>query len=262
MISNSINNDSIQREPLVSIVTVVYNGINHLEKTIISVINQTYKNLEYIIIDGESTDGTIEIIKKYEKKISFWISEKDSGIYNAMNKGIKSAKGEFLCFMNSADTFYNASVVEDIFLNKDYSKADIIFGSTYIYKNNKLYEKKPKKLKTIINGRMIFVHQSSFVRTEVLNQNLFNEEYKVNADYDLFLGLYLRKYHFLSINHPVSIYDNNGFSQHAGFQGLKEKLAIQKSYKIPRWSIYLLFIRYFIAKYFKMILNIPKKQEE
>lgn len=241
--------------PLISIITVVYNDSFHLEKTIKSVISQTYKNIEYIIVDGESNDGTIDIIKKYDKNISLWVSEKDTGIYNAMNKGIKLAKGEYLCFMNSADTFFSKKTVENIFENKDYSFADIIYGSTYIYRNKKHYEIKPRKLESIIKGRMIFVHQSCFVRTEVLRQNPFNENYKVNADYNLFLQLFVKNYHFLYVNQPISIYDNNGFSQNAGLQGLKEKLAIHKTFKISRFSIYLLFLRFFIVNLIKKIFT-------
>src|ERR1700742_4639960 len=91
--------------PLVSVVTVVYNGAKHLEQTINSVLNQSHKNVEYIIIDGGSTDGTLDIIKRYEDKIDYWQSERDGGIYFAMNKGVSLAKGELIGILN-ADDFY------------------------------------------------------------------------------------------------------------------------------------------------------------
>jgi glycosyltransferase involved in cell wall biosynthesis len=100
---------------LISIITVVYNGVSTIEQTILSVINQTYKNIEYIIIDGSSTDGTVDIIKKYEKHLIYWVSEPDKGIYDAMNKGIRKATGEWLNFMNSGDIFSDISVLKNIF---------------------------------------------------------------------------------------------------------------------------------------------------
>ncbi len=101
-------------QPKVSIVTVVYNDAKGLEKTIKSVINQTYKNVEFIIIDGGSTDGTVEIIKKYEDYIDYWVSEEDKGIYDAMNKGIKAATGTWINFMNAGDVFVDCEVLSSI----------------------------------------------------------------------------------------------------------------------------------------------------
>ena len=91
--------------PIISVITVCYNVASTIEKTMLSVLNQTYKNLEYIIIDGNSTDGTVDIIKKYAERLTFWISEPDKGIYDAMNKGIVKATGKFLIFMNAGGEF-------------------------------------------------------------------------------------------------------------------------------------------------------------
>ena len=96
--------------PIISVITVCYNVASSIEKTMLSVLNQTYKNLEYIIIDGNSTDGTVDIIKRYAERLTFWISEPDNGIYDAMNKGIVKATGEFLIFMNAGDQFLNDKV--------------------------------------------------------------------------------------------------------------------------------------------------------
>ena len=95
----------LKKKPLFSIITVVYNGEKFLEKAITSVINQSYKDFEYIVIDGGSTDKSLEIIKKYEKKIDYWVSEKDKGIYDAFNKGMKVSRGKFIGFINSDDTY-------------------------------------------------------------------------------------------------------------------------------------------------------------
>ena len=121
--------------PKISIVTVVYNGEETIEETILSVKNLSYSNVEYIIIDGGSTDETLNIIKKYEDKIDYWISEKDNGIYDAMNKGIKKATSEFVIFMNGGDTFFDENVLANI--EKDLTNDfDIYYGDNYKVKEN------------------------------------------------------------------------------------------------------------------------------
>ena len=118
-----------RNNPLISVVTVSYNAVSVIEQTIFSVINQTYPNVEYIIIDGGSTDGTVDIIKKYADKITYWVSEPDKGIYDAMNKGIELATGEWINFMNAGDSFYSFSILELIFGQTIFSN-DIIYGDT------------------------------------------------------------------------------------------------------------------------------------
>src|SRR5688572_13647639 len=106
-------NQASQR-PLVSIITIVYNNRDHIEGTIKSVLFQTFTDYEYIIIDGASNDGTVDIIKQYEDKLGYWISEKDKGIYDAMNKGLRAAKGKYVWFMNSGDKIAEADTLEKI----------------------------------------------------------------------------------------------------------------------------------------------------
>src|SRR5690606_2467889 len=100
--------------PKLSVITIVYNNVKDIERTILSIITQTYDNIEYIIIDGGSTDGTLDIIKKYQHKVSQWVSEPDKGIYNAMNKGLKMSSGDYILFMNSGDEVYDQRTVEKV----------------------------------------------------------------------------------------------------------------------------------------------------
>lgn len=143
--------------PKISVITVCYNAVKELEKTILSVINQTYNNLEYIIVDGGSTDGTIEIIKKYEYKITFWISEPDNGIYDAMNKGIRHANGEWINFMNAGDIFNDNQVLEKIFANKYDESISFLYSDNWYQTNKKkIYAKHNHKNLSILHQSSIY----------------------------------------------------------------------------------------------------------
>lgn len=115
--------------PKITIVTVCFNAVKSIEETMLSVLNQTYLNIEYIIIDGGSTDGTVDIIKKYADRLAYWVSEPDKGIYDAMNKGITVATGDYINFMNAGDTFASGSSVSDTFTETDTTGPDIIYGN-------------------------------------------------------------------------------------------------------------------------------------
>ena len=127
-----------ETDTLISIVTVSYNAVLTIEQTILSVINQTYPNVEYIIIDGGSTDGTVDIIKKYANKIAYWVSEPDKGIYDAMNKGGIRATGTFIQFHNAGDWLENEYVVEKIF-KKNPKNVDVIYGDMIIRRSDGIY---------------------------------------------------------------------------------------------------------------------------
>lgn len=162
-------------KPLITVVTVVYNGESTLENTIKSVVNQTYDNVDYIIIDGGSKDGTLDIIKKYEDKIDYWQSEPDKGIYDAMNKGIRLAKGDWINFMNAGDVFYSKYVLKQIFI-KDYSdKVSIIYGdSTYIKPDGTAVTVfADSSIKTLLFSPL-YRHGASFVKSKYHKEHLFD----------------------------------------------------------------------------------------
>jgi len=189
--------------PIVSIITIVKNDSENLERTIKSVIAQTYNNIEYIIIDGGSTDNTIKIIQRYEKNIFNWISEPDNGIYDAMNKGIKIAKGKWIVFLNAGDIFYKKNTLEKVFLGNYYS-TDFIYGDCKIVYNYGFSRvNKAGDIKELWKG-MIFSHQSLFTHNEVFKKNKFNIENKIGGDFEFIYQCYLNRYKFHYLGFPVA----------------------------------------------------------
>lgn len=210
----------------ISIVTVVYNGVESLERTILSVINQTYYNIEYIIIDGGSTDGTQDVIKKYEEKISYWVSERDKGIYDAMNKGIMAATGAYILFMNCGDKIYNFNTLENLFSYD--TDQDVIYGDTYLDTDGEKSFSKSKSIDKIKYG-MPFCHQSVFVKLGIIKKRNFSLKYSLASDYDFFMFLYSEGiFSFKKTDELISIYDNCGASM--SLKTIKEKFLISKEY--------------------------------
>lgn len=204
-------------KPLISIVTVSYNAVATIEQTILSVINQTYSNIEYIIIDGGSTDGTLDVIKKYADKIAYWVSEPDKGIYDAMNKGIKVATGEWINFMNCGDYFVANNTLESVFgSGKIYKKAEILYGDS-IQLN---VEKKINEVVMLDIGKLqyfpIYRHGASFVKTEVHKKYLFDlskqKKYGFALDYHCIYRMYSDGYNFEKIDVFVLSYLKEGIS--------------------------------------------------
>lgn len=180
------NNSNINADkPLITVVTVVLNGVEFLERTIQSVVNQTYKNIEYIIIDGGSTDATLDIIKKYEDKITHWISEPDNGIYDAMNKGIDLTSGDWINFMMAGDKFHLNNVIDKIFDNQTYN-SDIIYGDMQLDRKGIFQVKKAKNL-DVLWKKVAFCSQSAFMSAEYCKQHKFSLAYSIAADFDFFI---------------------------------------------------------------------------
>ena len=165
-----------------SIITVNYNDAKGLERTILSVISQTKHNFEFIVIDGGSTDGSIDVINKYERHIDYWVSEPDGGIYQGMNKGLRQAQGEYVNFMNSGDCFHSTDVLERIFaLDTD---ADIITG-THVGSPHPNVGKDGITLYTLCTGAVD--HQASFIKRDVALRHPYDEKYKIVSDWKFFI---------------------------------------------------------------------------
>ena len=222
---------SFEDKPLISIITVVFNGEKYLEETIQSVINQTYDNVEYIIIDGGSTDGTLDIIKKYEDQIDYWVSEKDKGIYDAMNKGIDLATGEWINFMNAGDGFYKDNTLSEIFVNNKYQNMKILYGDVETNYGNFKVIHKAGSLSNLYKS-MQFSHQSIFFNSKYHKENKYNLSYKLSADYLNIISIYSEeKDSFLYLNTPISIVNTDGVSEINIFHSVLEHWKAVKQIK-------------------------------
>ena len=252
---NDIDKKNKSLKPIVSVVTVVYNCEKHLEETILSVINQTYDSVEYIIIDGGSTDGTLDIIKKYEDKIDYWVSEKDKGIYDAMNKGIKTANGSYLNFMNAGDFYYNNKVLEDIFIKLPLNYFGVLYGNTQVYYSKTFSRNIKHNSKLVFIKGLPFCHQSTFVRTSILKDNLFSLDFKIYSDLYLFGTLFEKNIVFKYIDIYISKYEYNGLSSVKSFKHFKELIVIQRKLHGKIFYSNLLFI--FFKAMLKRLLPFP-----
>ena len=222
--------------PKISVVTVCFNAVNNLENTILSVLGQTYSNIEYIIIDGGSSDGTVDILKKYSDRLSYWISEPDKGIYDAMNKGINVATGDWINFMNAGDTFCASKTLETVAKKLDIdNSADIVYGNTVcIYEWGKK-KQLPQPLINILHN-MVFVHQSSFIRTNILKEAHYSTDYKIAGDYHFFYNQYKKNKKFQYIPIDIAEYDHvNGVSSIFAAKAKEEKAKINGDWLDPMW---------------------------
>ena len=180
--------------PKISVITPSYNQAEFLERTILSVISQGYENLEFIIIDGGSTDGSVEIIKKYEDKITFWVSESDGGQTEAINKGLKKATGEWLCWQNSDDIFYQGAFTDLASAVKRYPNVDLIIGDMMLIDkhDNPLRDiryVKPTYHSALAEG-MILTNQSAFWKNTMHKEiGYLSETLHYGFDYEWFLRL-------------------------------------------------------------------------
>jgi glycosyltransferase involved in cell wall biosynthesis len=222
--------------PKLSVITINLNNSEGLKQTLTSVLAQSFTDYEYIIIDGGSSDGSVKIIEEFENSEKYskinhqfalqWISEPDKGIYQAMNKGIAKAKGEYCFFLNSGDYLVSSTTLEEVFA---YNPAtDIVFGNLLVCLNNKVVDKingKPLLTFMDIYRSNVVKHQSSFIKRNLFEKfGLYNEDLRIVADWEFFLrilGLSNVSYQFVNID--IACFDNDGVSNNTGSITKKER---------------------------------------
>lgn len=239
--------------PKISVITVVYNGMATLEQTMLSVLNQTYSSIEYIIIDGASTDGTLDIIKNYELRItngefsnvSFrYISEPDKGIYDAMNKGLDIATGDWVNFMNAGDYFLTPKVIEQIFVSNDFRGIDVIYGNSIkIDKNSDAIELVAGDNIAHLKNGPIYRHGASFVKTSVHKKVKFDllKTSKVNyaLDFNCIISLLNANKTFQKVDVTILCFVEEGISNHPYKSLWYNYLIVSEGRKGREFSLYL-----------------------
>ena len=198
--------------PLISVITVVFNAVATIKTTIESLTDQTYQNIQFVVIDGGSTDGTLDVLRQVADRIDYQSSEKDNGIYDAMNKGIAAARGDWILFLNSGDTFASPDVLQTVFKNGAPSDIDVLHGNVVVKGSGKVL-RSPSRI-----GRRYFYfetlcHQSIFARRETFERiGAFDPSYRVIADREWLLRLASARGRFTQINVDVCVWNPVGFS--------------------------------------------------
>lgn len=215
----------------ISVITVCFNAEKEIEKTLRSVIGQTYRDFEYIVVDGKSTDRTLDIIQRYSDRITCIISEPDTGIYNAMNKGVRLAKGEYCLFMNAGDTFANAQALQlaSLFLNDGF---DVLVGREISMKDGKIidYVYPPQEITPMHLYRSSLSHQSAFIRREALLRYPYDETLRLVSDWKFWIeALLVNHLKYRAIDVDVSCFNHDGMTYTQTDLGKRERKLVMET---------------------------------
>ncbi|MBF0546647.1 MAG: glycosyltransferase [Candidatus Riflebacteria bacterium] len=216
-------------KPLVTVVTVVFNDESDIAETIESVISQSFSDREYIILDGDSTDSTCKIINKYAGKIDYFTSKPDKGIYDAMNKAIKIARGRWIIFMNSGDRFFSDDILEMVFQMKIGEDVTFIYGNHQIDYGKYLKDAYAGLVENLWKG-LPFSHQAVFGLTEWHKKRFFEIKYRFGADFNFFASSFSEGKKFQHVDFPISIIKAGGFSGRNAIISILERWKISRRY--------------------------------
>ncbi len=231
-----------KKTPTLSIITICYNIKNEIERTCKSIVKQKWQDFEWIVVDGGSTDGTVDVLKKYQKRINILISEPDKGIYNAMNKGIRLAKGKWLNFMNGGDRFAEDDVLEKVFKNKEYD-ADVLYGCMNIHNIDGTIQLRvyPDKISKAYFYNDVIGHQSSFIRRELFEKyGMYNEEYRIVSDWEKWIVFAQNNCKFEPLKMIVADFWRGGVGSNMNAKHLYEKQIVKSNYYTmkQRWHLF------------------------
>lgn len=241
-------------QPKVSVITVNLNNHLGLKRTLNSVIQQNYGNFEYLVIDGDSSDGSKELIEEFTDKINFWLSEKDTGVYNAMNKGVLNATGDYLIFLNSGDHFSNAQALTNLISNS--SNEDLVFGNLFVQESGRVWTKRYAEK---LNFRYFYFeslpHPATLISKKLFEtQGLYDTSLKISADWKFFL-LAVAKYNctYKYVDQEISTFYLDGMSSNkANVKILEyERRSTLKKY----FKLYFLFYSVYLKVLRKSIYN-------
>lgn len=237
----------MSKDPLISIITVNLNDLKGLQRTMKSIFRQTWQDFEYIIIDGGSTDGSEDYLEKYAEKVDYWVSEKDSGIYNAMNKGIKKASGEYLLFLNSGDELYTSNVLKENYKYiRDY---DLIYFDIQMISKEKTYiHRYPKKLAFEFFQRSALGHPTTFINKDLFKTiGVYDESLKIVSDWKFFMTAVVKeKCSYKKIDKVLSKFYKDGISSlHKDFCDEERKKVLKSDFKM---QLYIFQIKMFIYR--------------
>ena len=244
-------------KPLISVITVCHNEEEKIKKTCESVKIQSAKIFEWIVIDGKSTDGTLNVLKKYKKNIKKFISEKDNGVYDAMNKGISLAKGKYVLFLNGGDFFLDKRVLKNAgdFIKKDNLSSDIYYGNV-VYENGEFVDFSKAILNKSFFLNKTISHQATFIKRQLFQKyGKYNTKYRIVADFDFWVKTIIEnkiKTKYLPLN--VSVFDQSGISTNPNYikRQISERNAVLKKYGLANsFQISLQKIKFYMLAIFK-----------
>jgi len=239
----------------ITVVTVVRNGERYLERTILSVLDQANNSIELIIIDGNSSDGTLDIIKRYDNKIAYWSSEPDQGIYDAMNKGVDHATGDWIIFLNAGDAFADAQVLSRLMPELN-DTVDVLYG-----RHEEVFSERASRQPALGNVKdlwkgMVFCHQSMVVRTTIMKRSKFNIQNSISADFEFIASLHSQQQRFSSLDMVISRVLADGYSSLNNLAMIREQWLISKRFFGHTFTVDAYYSASLLSVYLK---NIVKK---
>ncbi|HPV99084.1 MAG TPA: glycosyltransferase family 2 protein [Spirochaetota bacterium] len=252
-----VEKHSTEESPLVTVVTVVLNGAKYLREAIQSVIGQDYENVEYIVVDGGSTDSTLDIIESYDEDIDLWISESDSGVYHAMNKAIGLGRGELFFFLNSDDYFMDKRIISNVVsVYKNDRSLKLIYGNVFVFNpetKHGVSVGRPISLADLKSGKTI-CHQALFIGAEPLKEKSFDLKYGIAADFD-FICRWFGEYPSRYLNKTFALYRLGGLSSNPDGVAQEAKEIIRTHFGNYAYRKYIVLYKLkFVRKILRKIL--------